>query len=68
LLDRAGLVAQDTPMYGDFSVADMVHFGRTLNGRWDQKAVETRLRMLNIRFDRKTGRLSVSRVPGTGRL
>ncbi len=58
LLDRVGFVAQDTPMYGDFSVADMIHFGRRLNRRWDQKAVETRLRSLNIPFDRKTGRLS----------
>ena len=58
LLDRVGFVAQDTPMYGDFSVADMMHFGRRLNLRWDQNAVEARLRTLNIPFDRKIGRLS----------
>jgi ABC-2 type transport system ATP-binding protein len=58
LLDRVGFVAQDTPMYRDFSVADMLRFGRALNLRWDQKTVETRLRILNIPFDRKIGRLS----------
>jgi ABC-2 type transport system ATP-binding protein len=45
-------------MYADFSVADMMRFDRELNLRWDQKAVETRLRGLNIPFDRKIGRLS----------
>ena len=58
LLDRVGFVAQDTPMYGDFSVADMVRFGRELNSHWDQEAVETRLQRLNIPFERKIGRLS----------
>jgi ABC-2 type transport system ATP-binding protein len=58
LLDRVGFVAQDTPMYADFSVTDMIRFGRKLNLRWDQKTVETRLRSLNIPLDRKIGRLS----------
>jgi ABC-2 type transport system ATP-binding protein len=58
LLDRVGFVAQDTPMYADFSVADMIRFGRKLNLRWDQKTVEARLRSLNIPLDRKIGRLS----------
>jgi ABC-2 type transport system ATP-binding protein len=58
LLDRVGFVAQDTPMYRDFSVADMMRFGRDLNLRWDQKAVEARLQCLNIPFDRQIGRLS----------
>jgi ABC-2 type transport system ATP-binding protein len=58
LLDRVGFVAQDTPMYADFSVADMLRFGRELNLRWDQKRVEARLRSLQIPFDRKIGRLS----------
>jgi ABC-2 type transport system ATP-binding protein len=58
LLDRVGFVAQDTPMYGSFSVGDMVHFGRKLNLRWNQKTVEARLRALSIPFDRQIGRLS----------
>jgi ABC-2 type transport system ATP-binding protein len=58
LLDRVGFVAQDTPMYSQFTVADMVHFGHELNLRWNQQIVETRLRSLNIPFDRKIGKLS----------
>ena len=58
LLDRVGFVAQDTPMYGDFSVADMIRFGREMNLRWDQKTVEARLARLGIPLDRKIGRLS----------
>lgn len=58
LLDRIGFVAQDTPMYPSFSVADMLRFGRELNARWDQVVVEARLRSLNIPFDQRIGRLS----------
>jgi ABC-2 type transport system ATP-binding protein len=58
LLDRVGFVAQDTPMYGYFSVADMVRFGREMNLRWDQKTVEARLASLSIPLDRQIGRLS----------
>jgi ABC-2 type transport system ATP-binding protein len=58
LLDRVGFVAQDTPMYGSFSVADMMRFGRELNLRWDQKEVEARLAGLNIPFERQIRRLS----------
>ncbi len=45
-------------MYGTFTVADMIRFGRELNLRWDQKAVEARLHGLNIPFDRKIAQLS----------
>ena len=58
LLDRVGFVAQDTPMYGAFSVADMLRFGHHLNLRWDQPAVEGRMRSLNIPLDRRIDRLS----------
>jgi ABC-2 type transport system ATP-binding protein len=58
LLDRVGFVAQDTPLYSSFSVADMLRFGRELNRRWDQEIAEARLRSLNVPFDRKVGHLS----------
>lgn len=58
LLDRVGFVAQDAPLYWGFSVEDTLQFGRKLNLRWDQAAVETRLRALNIPFDRRIARLS----------
>ena len=58
LLDRVGFVAQDTPLYAEFSVGDMLRFGRKLNRRWDQAAAEERLRSLAIPFDKKVGQLS----------
>src|SRR6202022_284330 len=58
LLDRVGFVAQDTPLYAVFSVADMLRFGRKLNPRWDQPAAEERLRSLGIPFDKRIGHLS----------
>jgi ABC-2 type transport system ATP-binding protein len=58
VLSRVGFVAQDRPMYRRFSVAEMLRIGRELNPRWDQPAVEARLRRLNIPFDRPVGRLS----------
>jgi ABC-2 type transport system ATP-binding protein len=58
LLDRIGFVAQDTPLYSGFSVADMLRFGRELNPRWDGAAVEAKIRSLNIPFERRISRLS----------
>jgi ABC-2 type transport system ATP-binding protein len=58
LLDRVGFVAQETPLYAGFSVADMLRFGRELNRRWDQRTAEARLRSLKIPFDRRVGHLS----------
>lgn len=58
LLDRVGFVAQDTPLYGRFSVGDMLTFGRKLNRRWDTAAGEARLRTLGIPFDKRVGQLS----------
>ena len=58
LLDRVGFVAQDTPLYAQFSVADTLRFGRELNRRWDQTGAEERLRSLDIPFDKKVGQLS----------
>jgi ABC-2 type transport system ATP-binding protein len=58
VLSRVGFVAQDRPMYRRFTVAEMLRIGRELNPRWDQPAVDARLRRLNIAFDRPVGRLS----------
>ncbi|HVS07131.1 MAG TPA: ABC transporter ATP-binding protein [Candidatus Dormibacteraeota bacterium] len=58
LLDRVGFVAQDTPLYAGFSVADMLRFGQKLNRRWDPAAAETRLRSLDIPFDKRISHLS----------
>ena len=58
LLDRVGFVAQDTPLYAEFSVGDTLQFGRRLNRRWDASAAEARLRHLQIPFDKRVGQLS----------
>jgi ABC-2 type transport system ATP-binding protein len=58
LLDRVGFVAQDTPLYGQFSVGDMLRFGQKLNRRWDQAAAEARLRNVDIPFDKQISHLS----------
>jgi ABC-2 type transport system ATP-binding protein len=58
VLSRVGFVAQDRPLYRQFTVAEMLRLGRELNPRWDQAAVEIRLRRLEISLDRRVGRLS----------
>jgi ABC-2 type transport system ATP-binding protein len=58
LLDRMGYVAQDTPLYTNFTVGDMLTFGRRLNSRWDQAWAEQRLHRLEIPLERRIGQLS----------
>jgi hypothetical protein len=36
-LARVGFVAQDCPLYGDFTVADLLRFGRSMNPTWDDE-------------------------------
>src|SRR5262252_6815501 len=37
LLPRIGFVAQDHPLYRDFTVGETLTMGRALNPRWDQE-------------------------------
>ena len=53
-----GFVAQDTPLYKNLPVADMLHLGRNLNRRWDQPYARSRLAELGIPLDRRVGKLS----------
>jgi ABC-2 type transport system ATP-binding protein len=57
-LDGIAFVAQDTPLYENLSVTDMLHLTRNLNRRFDQGYAEARLGELGIPFERKTGELS----------
>jgi ABC-2 type transport system ATP-binding protein len=57
-LARVGYVAQDHPLYRDFSVADMFHFGRAMNPSWDQELAQARMDALGIPLKRKVKRLS----------
>jgi ABC-2 type transport system ATP-binding protein len=58
VLARVGFVPQDRPLYRRFTVAEMLHLGRSLNPRWDQVAAAGRLRRLEIPLDRQLGQLS----------
>jgi ABC-2 type transport system ATP-binding protein len=57
-LARVGYVAQDHPLYRDFSVADMFHLGRAMNPGWDQELAEERMGALGIPVKRKVRQLS----------
>src|SRR5260370_11339835 len=57
-LDGIAFVAQDTPVYKNLSVADMLHLTRNLNRRFDQHYAQARLGELGIPLKRKAGRLS----------
>jgi ABC-2 type transport system ATP-binding protein len=57
-LDGIAFVAQDTPLYKNLSVADMLHLTRNLNRRFDQASAEARLAELGIPLKRKAGKLS----------
>ena len=57
-LARVGYVAQDHPLYRDFSVADMFHLGRAMNPSWDQELAQARMDALGIPLKRKVKTLS----------
>src|SRR6202034_1111359 len=62
-LARVGYVAQDHPLYRDFSVADMFHLGRAMNPTWDQELAQERVDALGIPVKRKVKSLSGGRRP-----
>jgi len=57
-LDKIAFVAQDTPLYKNLSVADMIYLTRSLNRRFDQPYAQARLDDLAISAKKKTGKLS----------
>jgi ABC-2 type transport system ATP-binding protein len=57
-LARVGYVAQDHPLYRDFTVADMFRLGREMNPSWDQELAVGRVDALGIPLNRKVKRLS----------
>jgi ABC-2 type transport system ATP-binding protein len=57
-LDGIAFVAQDTPLYKNLSVADLLHLTRNLNRRFDQTFAERRLADLGIPLKRKAGGMS----------
>ena len=57
-LDGIAYVAQDTPLYKNLSVADMLYVTRSLNRRFDQPYARARLDELGIPPKRRAGKLS----------
>ncbi len=57
-LDGIAFVAQDTPLYRNLSVADMIYLTRNLNRCFDRAFAEARLAELGIPQRRKTRKLS----------
>jgi ABC-2 type transport system ATP-binding protein len=57
-LDGIAYVAQDTPLYKNLPVTDMIYITRSLNRRFDQSYAEARLAELGIPAKRKAGKLS----------
>jgi len=58
VLSRVGFVAQDTPLYKYFSVADMISFGEHMNSSFDVAFLRERMARLEIPFDQSAGSLS----------
>jgi ABC-2 type transport system ATP-binding protein len=57
-LARVGYVAQNHPLYPDFSVADMFHLGQAMNPNWDSGVAKARMQALDIPLNRKVKNLS----------
>jgi ABC-2 type transport system ATP-binding protein len=55
---RVAILAQDKPLYRDFTVADMLQFGRRTNRVWDQQRAVRWLERFDVPLDRRCGRLS----------
>ncbi|WP_225849295.1 ATP-binding cassette domain-containing protein [Streptomyces sp. HPF1205] len=55
---RVAILAQDKPLYRDFSAADMLRFGRSTNRAWDQRRALSWLNRFGVPLDRPCGRLS----------
>ena len=58
MLPRIGFVAQDHPLYRDFSVGETMAMGRALNPGWDGALPLRRLDRLRIPLDRRVASLS----------
>jgi ABC-2 type transport system ATP-binding protein len=58
VLPLIGFVAQDKPLYGGFTVEEMLRLGKHLNPRWDDAVARKRLQTLGLPVDKKAGKLS----------
>ncbi|MGW4498217.1 ABC transporter ATP-binding protein [Micromonospora sp. NPDC004336] len=58
VLSGVGFVAQDTPLYRDFTAAELFTMGARLNRRFDTALAERRLAQIGIPRDKPVGKLS----------
>jgi ABC-2 type transport system ATP-binding protein len=58
VLSEIGFVAQDTPLYRDFTAREVLTLGAKLNRRWDAALARDRLAQLGIPPDLAVGKLS----------
>jgi len=58
ILSRVGFVAQDTPLYANFSVDDLLRFGEHTNEGFDIDFARQRIERLDIPLDQRAGSLS----------
>ncbi len=58
VLQRVGFTAQEHPLFGGFSVAEMLRFGKNLNPRWDDEFANARVAQLGLPLNKKIGKLS----------
>jgi ABC-2 type transport system ATP-binding protein len=57
-LAKVGLLAQDAPLYGSFTVADHLELGARLNPSWDMAAAEARIAKVGLDHKQKAAGLS----------
>ena len=57
-LSRVGFVAQNTPVYSSFTVAEHMKFGARMNPGWDQDLAERRISQAGLNLAQKAGQLS----------
>ncbi|MFD1535426.1 ATP-binding cassette domain-containing protein [Nonomuraea guangzhouensis] len=58
LKERIGFVAQDTPLYPDFTVNELITMGAKLNRRWETPLARERMNQLGIPLESRAGELS----------
>ncbi len=58
LVSQVGFVAQDTPLYHDFTAAEHLTLGRKLNPSFDEALARSRLERVGVPLDRRLGDLS----------
>ncbi|MGC2484931.1 MAG: ABC transporter ATP-binding protein [Acidimicrobiales bacterium] len=56
--ERVGFVAQDTPVYSNFSVRDHLRYAQHVNPKWDDELALRRIKQLGLNLSQRAGKLS----------